>query len=41
MKYCHAQAVINASPDAIWSILTDAPKYPDWDSGVDRAEGRG
>ena len=30
---------IAASPDAIWSILTDAPRYSQWDSGIERIEG--
>ncbi|HEY6409749.1 MAG TPA: SRPBCC domain-containing protein [Ktedonobacteraceae bacterium] len=34
-----ATTIINASPDAIWRILTDASGYPRWDPGVDRIEG--
>ena len=34
-----ATTTINASPDAIWRLLTDAPGYPRWDPGVDRIEG--
>ena len=30
---------IAAGPDAIWSILTDAPRYSRWDSGIERIEG--
>src|SRR4051794_36999500 len=40
MKYYEASATVGASPDAIWSILTDAPGYAQWDSGVERVEGR-
>jgi hypothetical protein len=40
MKAYDATATINASPDAIWAILTDAPGYQRWDSGVERVEGR-
>ncbi len=40
MKAYDAGAVIQASPAAIWAILTDAPAYPAWDSGVERVEGR-
>ncbi len=29
-----ATTTIAASPEAIWSILTDAPGYADWDSGA-------
>ncbi len=34
-----ASADIQASPDRIWSILTDAPAYPTWNSGVTNVEG--
>ena len=40
MKSHDATALIESSPDAIWKILTDGPAYSDWDSGVDRVEGR-
>jgi hypothetical protein len=40
MKSFEASASIAASPEAIWAILTDAPGYPTWDSGVERVEGR-
>ena len=39
MRYYEANATIAAAPDAVWAILTDAPAYPDWDSGVSRVEG--
>ena len=39
MKSYDATAEIKASPDAIWAILTDAPGYQAWDSGVERVEG--
>jgi hypothetical protein len=38
MEY-RASAVIQAEPDEIWAILTDAPGYSHWDSGVVRIEG--
>ena len=38
MKSADAAAEINASPDAVWAILTDAPGYRAWDSGVERVE---
>jgi hypothetical protein len=38
MKSYDAAAEINASPDAIWAILTDAPSHQAWDSGVERVE---
>jgi hypothetical protein len=40
MKSYEATAVIEAGPDAIWRVLTDGSKYPEWDSGVERVEGR-
>ena len=39
MKAYDATSTIEASPDAIWAILTDAPNYTEWDSGVERVEG--
>lgn len=40
MRADDATATIEASPDAIWTLLTDAPGYTAWDSGVDRVDGR-
>lgn len=40
MKYYEATSVIEADPDAIWAILTDGLNYPNWESGVERVEGR-
>jgi hypothetical protein len=40
MNSYEASATIAAGPDAVWGILTDAPAYADWDSGVVRIEGR-
>ena len=39
MRPYESGATIDASPDAIWAILTDAPAYAAWDSGVERVEG--
>ena len=39
MKAYDAAADIEATPDAIWAILTDAPNLSNWDSGVERVEG--
>jgi hypothetical protein len=39
MKEYSATATIDASPTAIWEILTDAPGYPSWNPSVDRVEG--
>jgi hypothetical protein len=40
MRAYDASSVIQAGPDAIWAILTDATSYPAWDSGIERVEGR-
>jgi hypothetical protein len=40
MKSYDATATIRASPETIWAILTDAPGYQAWDSGVERVDGR-
>lgn len=40
MKYFEADSTINASPDKVWSVLTDGARFPEWDSGIDRVEGR-
>ena len=40
MKEYHATTTIEATPETIWSILTDAPNYPQWDPVVDRIKGR-
>jgi hypothetical protein len=39
MKSYDATATIRASPETIWAILTDAPGYQAWDSGIERVEG--
>ena len=40
MKQYSASTSINASPQAVWRILTDANGYPSWDLSMDRIEGR-
>lgn len=39
MKKFSATITINASPETIWTILTDAAGYPEWDPNADRIEG--
>ena len=39
-KRFSASTRINAPTSAIWSLLTDAGGYADWNSTVDRVEGR-
>lgn len=31
---------IRATPDVVWGLLTDAPRYPEWNSTVVRVDGR-
>ena len=40
MKVFSASATINASPDKIWALITDAPTIPSWDPGLIRIDGR-
>ncbi|MEA2576076.1 MAG: hypothetical protein QOH93_3374 [Chloroflexia bacterium] len=40
MKAYSASTTIEATPETIWSILTNAAGYPEWEPGVDRLEGR-
>lgn len=40
MRAYEASASIQASPEAIWAIITDAPGYTGWDSGVVKVDGR-
>lgn len=40
MKTFQSAAAIRATPEVIWAILTDAPKYPTWNPTVDKVEGR-
>lgn len=39
MKSYDATATIQASPETIWAILTDASGYAGWDSGVEGVDG--
>ena len=40
MKYFEADSAINAAPAKVWMVLTDRDRFPDWDSGIDRVEGK-
>ena len=40
MRAYEAGTVINATPDRVWSILTDAPGWSNWESGIDKVDGR-
>ena len=36
---CAVSATINAKPERIWGLLTDAPGFPGWNSTVTRIDG--
>jgi hypothetical protein len=40
MRSYEAAARIDAAPDQVWALLVDVAGWRDWDSGVDRVEGR-
>ncbi len=40
MRSFESSTRISASPDAVWAALVDVGSWRDWDSGVDRVEGR-
>ena len=40
MKHYEVTETIAASPDEVWTVVEDVARYPDWDSGVERVEGR-
>ena len=39
MKTFESTITIHAAPETIWTILTDAPAYPQWNPTVDKVEG--
>lgn len=40
MKSFSTSTTIYASPETIWAILTDASRWPHWNTTVDRVEGK-
>jgi uncharacterized protein YndB with AHSA1/START domain len=40
MRAYEATSFNNAAPERVWPILTDAPAWPSWDSGVASVDGR-
>jgi len=40
MKTFQVSTLINAAPETIWAILTDASKYTTWNTTVDRVDGK-
>jgi len=39
MKRYEASAIIDATPDAVWGVLVDTAKWPDWDPYCEKIEG--
>ena len=39
MKYYEVSASIDAPPERVWAVLTDAEAWPSWDSGIEKIEG--
>ena len=40
MHSYEASSLIQATPERVWSVLTDAAAWPNWDSGVTKVDGR-
>jgi hypothetical protein len=40
MKSFASHALIQASPERVWAILTDAARYPEWNPTVTNVDGR-
>jgi hypothetical protein len=40
VKFYEATASIKATPERIWALLTDAAHYTDWNTTVERVEGK-
>ncbi|HKV86414.1 MAG TPA: SRPBCC domain-containing protein [Candidatus Dormibacteraeota bacterium] len=40
MKYFEARSSIKSSPQNVWRVLTDGERFPQWDSGIERFEGK-
>jgi uncharacterized protein YndB with AHSA1/START domain len=40
MRYYETSSVIAASPERVWSVLSDGAAWPTWDSGVEGVDGR-
>jgi hypothetical protein len=39
MREFAASSTISATPEAIWAVLADGPRWTDWDSAVARLDG--
>jgi uncharacterized protein YndB with AHSA1/START domain len=40
MRSYEASSLIQATPERVWSVLTDAAAWTSWDSGVTKVDGR-
>ena len=40
MRSYEVRKTVNARPETLWALLTNAADYPQWNSSVDRIEGR-
>ncbi len=40
MKKYNASITINAAPEVIWKLITDASGYPNWDLTMDHIDGK-
>lgn len=40
MRSYEASSSIDATPEQVWSVLTNIAAWPDWDSGVSKVDGR-
>lgn len=40
MRRYQASTTIQAAPETVWKILTDAAGYPKWDASMERIEGQ-
>lgn len=40
MRSYEASSLIQATPERVWSVLTDVAAWPNWDSGVTKVDGR-
>ena len=40
MKHYEVTETIAAEPDRVWEVLRDVGAYADWDSGVEKVEGK-
>lgn len=40
MKSFSVSTLIRSTPEAVWAILTDGPRWTEWNTTVDRLEGK-